>query len=478
MPISQGGFPVKAVEHALRTIFRRCVQCPDGTPSCPSCGKNEICSLVPQSCSTCSYATCIKNPSRASTPRGPNVGAIAGGVVGGVLAVAITVFLIWRFYIKKKREQQELEAEAWEEDDIAQQKRNQHFRAMHADNASTRSRGSLANSILSRASNIIQIAYIPGVMNRNGSGNTSPVPPIPAALRGNQPPKSPLSNEDDAIFFRPGDIRDSTWSNTSSQRSGKRDTQYTRQSITPSLARSSVASEIYHDNVTPMPAQAVQRLAPRMVSVKSASSASSPTETASGKSPVSQQDHTQFAATTPAGKEEGIKVMMPGAGSSPSSSVRAKAKEVTVSGNKGRFPVRKSSDASTAPSTVSKHTPNVSSPLTEIDIDSDDDDGDEHARARRSLLNAINRSSSDTPLVQPAESPFFDASDIPPASAALNKPNPYKSMGSTIGAGIIDRPRRGPALSDIIEEATRRASKDTSGGRRDTSPFSDAHVAE
>ncbi|KAK4539637.1 hypothetical protein LTR36_010463 [Oleoguttula mirabilis] len=494
---SNGTNMAAEVARTMRTIFKRCVQCPDTTPSCPTCKGSEICSLVPYDCNTCQHMTCIANPLAASKSAGPNVGAIAGGVIGGVVVVAVVVFFVWRFWIKKRREQQELEAEEWEDDDIAQQKATHQFNAMHTDAVSTRTRGSLANSILSRASNIIQIAYIPGVTNRNGSGHNSllgagPVPPIPAAQRSG-PPKSPLSNEGDALFFRPGDLRDSSYSATSSLRSGNRDTQYTRQSITPSLARSSVHSEVYRDDATqvPMPAQTVLRAAPRMVSVKSSSSSGSPAESPDSKTPVSEQEYAQFAANTPAGKGKGVQVVMPGQGERPSTSSSlqsqasqyVKAKQVTV-GSKGRFPVRRVSDASTSASTISKHAPNVSSPLAEVDDSDEDEEG--HARARQSLVDISTNVSSSPPRIQPVESPFFDASEHPPTSAAAARANPYATMGKTIGTSLDDRPKRGGrgvgALSDIIEEATRRASRVPSheglGGKRDLSPFSDAHETD
>lgn len=434
--------------------------------------------------------------------------------MGGVAAVAIIVFLVWRFWIKKRREQQELEAEEWEEDDIAQQKqeRMHQFNAMMStDAASTRTRGSLANSILSRASNIIQIAYIPGVTNRNGNGSghnsllgNSPVPPIPAA-RGSQPPKSPLSNEGDALFFRPGDLRDSTYSNTSSMQSGNRDTHYTtRHSITPSLARSSVVSEAYRDDASemPMPATTVARAAPRMVSIKSSASGS-PLDTPGSRTPVNSSDYQDFAANTPGSKGKGIQIMMPGESSSSSpgslksstGSQYGKPKTVTVggAGNGKSRPARQKSDASTSASTISKHAPAISSPLAEIDDEASDTDSDEHARARQSLINTSLTSATQTPpLVQPVESPFFDASEQPPSSASSSLhsassrgPNPYATMGRSIGIDDV-RPKRGGkgmgGLSDIIEEATRRASRVPSheglGGRRDGSPFGDENASE
>lgn len=476
-------------ETALRTLFRRCLQCPGTTPSCPTCKSDEICSLVPTTCTSCAYNTCIRNPSPPVTSRGPNIGAIAGGVVGGVAAVAIMVFLVWRFWIKKRREQQERELEEEWEDDIAAQKNRDGgamngFQAMRTGDAvSTRTRGSLANSILSRASNIIQIAYIPGVTNRHlGSGTNSllasvPVPPIPAAQRqGSQPPKSPLSNEGDMLFFRPSDIRDST-SSLDSATPGNRDTQYTRHSITSSLARSSMVSDGFRDSRVdygPMPVTAsVARAAPRMVSIKSSGSGgSSETSSAVG---VESQD---FASGSPAlGKGKGVQVMMPGEGISPASSMRGKARQVTVGSGSRLAPVRQASDASTltVASGKSKHAPVFSSPLAALGAtgEADDDDEPEHARARQSLINTTD---PPPPAIQSKESPFFDATESPP-SASASGPNPYASMGKSIAGHSGTRAARGNPLSDIIEEGMKRASRVPSheglGGVRDSSPFGD-----
>jgi hypothetical protein len=440
---------------------------------------------------------CVRNPSTSPASSGPNVGAIAGGVVGGIAFVTIVVFLLWRFHIKKKRAQQELEAEEWEGDDIAQQKATQSFQAMHQDAASTRTRGSLSNSILSRMSNVIHIAYIPGVTNRNGNGSShnSIVPPIPAARR--DMPRSPLANDDGALFFRPGDLRDSTYSATSDF-TDRRDTQYTRASITPSLARSSVASGIYTNNVEPMPAQQVVRAAPRMVSVKSSSTHSPSSETPGSAGGETTASATEFAANTPAGKGKPVQVMMPGqaersaTGSVKSNASYGKAQQITVAskGGKGRFPV--SRDGSTA---SSKHAPSVSSPLA--DLTDSPTSAKTTASSKKSnlatppahLSPTVLTPISASPASQPAESPFFDASEAPnmpsPAAAAIPRPNPYASMASSVSRSREDRPwrgERGPGgLSAVIEEATKRASRVVSheglGGTRDrdSSPFTDEH---
>jgi hypothetical protein len=479
------------VERTLRTVFKRCVTCPENVnPTCPSCSKSEICSLVPSDCNSCAQMVCVRNPNPLPSSSGPNVAAIAGGVVGGIAFVAIVVFLLWRFYIKKKRAQQDLDAEEWEGDDIATQKTTQSFHAMHQDSASTRTRGSIAGSLMSHMSNVIHIAYIPGVTNRNGNGSShnsmmgsSPVPPIPAARRDMH--RSPLANDDGALFFRPGDLRDSTYSGTSDF-TDRRDTQYTRASITPSLARSSIASAIYTNNVDPMPAQQVVRAAPRMVSVKTASSHSPSSETGSAPASTpttSGSDTAQFAANTPAGKGKPVQVMMPGqsdrsaTGSVKSNASYGKAQQITVAGGKGkgRFPVSREGSSSS-----SKHAPSVSSPLAEGGPPT----FPERLKDRSpTVLSPINAS----PASQPAESPFFDASDAPsapsPAAPAIPRPNPYASMTSSVVRSREDRVRgggRGPgALSAVIEEATRRASEVQSiSGKRDSSPFTDAHRTE
>lgn len=509
IPVTRRSISVSSeVERTLRTVFKRCVSCPDETPSCPPCdSKTEICSLVPADCNNCASMVCVRNPNPAPSNSGPNVGAIAGGVVGGIAFVAIIVFLLWRFHIKKKRAQQELEAEEWEGDDIAQQKTTHSFQAMHQDAASTRTRGSLSNSILSRMSNVIHIAYIPGVTNRNGNGNgngsthnsmmdNSPVPPIPAARR--DIPRSPLANDDGALFFRPGDLRDSTYSG-SSDFDERRGTQYTRASITPSLARSSIASGIYTNNVDPMPAQQVVRAAPRMVSVKTSSSHSPNSETpgsASG-SPNPTSDNAQFAAAT---KGKPVQVMMPGQaersahGSVKSNASYGKAQQVTVGGGKGKA---RQQPVSREGSQSSKHAPGVSSPLAEAETTSTASPPTSLAapeERNRTSLSPINAS----PASQPAESPFFDASEMPPSAAASNsrKPNPYASMTSSVTRSREDGPRRGGAggrgpggLSAVIEEATKRASRVVSheglggvasgaaggsgAGKRESSPFDD-----
>jgi hypothetical protein len=124
---------------------------------------------------------------------------------------------------------------------------------------------SIASTVLTRASNIIQIAYIPGVTNRSTPSTPGllvpPVPPIPIALA------TPSSRQtyEDQHFFMPGDLRDSTYSGMTDR---------------TSYARTSVASTIYGKNavVSPVPAQTVIRGKAAVVSVSKSGGANTPAE--------------------------------------------------------------------------------------------------------------------------------------------------------------------------------------------------------
>lgn len=186
--------------------------------------------MTAPSCDECATTKCVSTGSGSSDDGGTDTGAIAGGVVGGVAAIALIVFLIWWFVIRKKRLERE-EAE-----------KNGSFAATRSE------RQSIASTVLTRASNVIQIAYIPGVTNRSPPETPAtlvpPVPPLPGATP-------------DQHFFMPGDLRDSSWTTTTGH-----------QSISPTL-RSSVATTIYRNDaiVSAIPAQQIQRSRAAVVSI-------------------------------------------------------------------------------------------------------------------------------------------------------------------------------------------------------------------
>jgi hypothetical protein len=237
---------------------------------CPTnCAPNEQCQFFyPTTCTDCPRAYCAPSePSASAAPSSsnssPSVGAIAGGVVGGVVAIAVVTYLVWRFCIKTKR--QPIEQETWDDDpDQAADAAEKAFAQRRDQRASTHTVGSIASTVLTRASNIIQIAYIPGVTNRATPTSPGvlvpPVPPIPIAISQASTPHS----TEDQHFFVPGDLRDSTYSALS----GYTDrTSYARTSYAP---RSSVASTIYGKNaVIVATPQTGMRAKPEMVSVRS-----------------------------------------------------------------------------------------------------------------------------------------------------------------------------------------------------------------
>jgi hypothetical protein len=252
--------------HALAPRQNGCVKCMDTAPTCPqNCKADEVCQFtVSLDCTKCAQSTCLKDDSKAASKTSssaPNTPAIAGGVVGGVAVIAIVTYLVWRFFIKTKR--QPIPMEAYE-DEAEKSQAAQDFAARRDQRSSTHTVHSIASTVLTRASNIIQIAYIPGVTNRATPTSPTllvpPVPPIPMAVSN---PNSP-SPYGEQHFFVPGDLRDSTYSGLS----GYTDrTSYARTSFAP---RSSIASTIYGGrNAVIAPALTGMRAKPAVVSVKS-----------------------------------------------------------------------------------------------------------------------------------------------------------------------------------------------------------------
>ncbi|OCL11217.1 hypothetical protein AOQ84DRAFT_196871 [Glonium stellatum] len=478
-------------EIALRTLFRRCVQCPNDTaPSCPTCPSGQMCAQTPNNCLQCASTSCVPqtvDPTNTTSNKssGPNVGAIAGGVVGGVAFIAILTFIVWKCLKGRK---QQYEEGSWQQVDVPVEKSDPNdFTTRRDARSSTHTVGSVTSSILTRASNIIQIAYIPGVTNRSGPGSPDllvpPVPPIPIATSPSTALSSPYSAEDQH-FFVPGELRDSTYSGLTDGRSS-----YARTSITPSLARSSVATTIYRNNaiVSPLPAQTIVRGKAAVVSVKS-NGTNSPAETPGNETPpVPQIDQKHMIAP--------IRIQMPRMASSSSLSPQGSVRSVATVGKPLALNITKKGKAGSAKSTSQNSTTTSDSqssdsstmrPLTEVslaetedslphsrarrpearstDIESESEsDDDDHSRARRSLLrSSSNPRDSDITVIQDTpimlQSPFTDSSSAP---GSPEVPQRHISKSSTAV---------GPSgLATVMEESSR----DSRASRRERSPFSD-----
>lgn len=387
----------------------------------------------------------ITSTGSSSTSNGPNVGAIVGGVIGGVVGISIIAFLIWKFVLKGRRHEVEPEQEYFDdEDEIAPEKLQGpgsflRMREAGSSRASTHTVASLASTVLTRASNIIQIAYIPGVTNRNTLQSPGllvpPVPPVPIPTTPSTLNSAYGPNGEEQRFFVP-ELRDSqAFSDTSSLAARTDADGLSRKSVASSLARST----IYRDSavVNPMPATTIVRGRPAIVSVKSGSSSNttpmdSPAIGAAGTPTTDLNRHTSGASS--AGSARPIMIKMPSSSDSvrPSqfgsqhsvksiASTLASARSVKpitlniLKKNKAptSAPVEESKPeedekdletpkatglglqrVSEVPSTHSPDTPTTSSPHARAlreshaeDTEHTDDDDDDHERSRQSLLN-------------------------------------------------------------------------------------------
>ncbi|KAM0808585.1 hypothetical protein AB5N19_08928 [Seiridium cardinale] len=362
--------------------------------------------------------------SSPSVSSGPNVGAIAGGVIGGLAFIGIITYLVWRFCIKTRRGQ--WQDEPWAQDGPrSKEGSDMDYASRASQRQSTHSVQSLASTVLTRASNIIQIAYIPGVTNRATPTSPTllvpPVPPIPLALSDAGSP-SPYEEQH---FFVPGNLRDSSYSGIS----GYSD----RTSYAP---RSSVASTIYGKNavISPMPAQKGTLLKPSLVSVKSKGASSG-----SSTPPVPAVDYGKYDQP-PASPAFSIgATFFKNASASTATTVRPQVVRLGSSNGVKTVDVKKTSP------TVSI-TESDPEPLVEVN------DAVPVRDATAPTATPINR----TPKQE--QSPFSD----PP------KPKTSGHKGSN-------------SLGAIISEATQRAAvgsrtSSTSSKIRDSSPFGDEHA--
>lgn len=239
---------------------KRCVLgCGSETPACPDCPEGQECSLIPMTCDACQMTICVPSGQRndpaavgdQSSGSGAKIGGAVGGAIGGVVLIAVLVYCVWRFCVKPKRAP--LETDMWMDHQSARSSEKEGSSRRGA-RTSTHTVASVASSTMTRASNVIQIAYIPGVTNRGSAPSTPgllvpPVPPLPMSLASSSPTSSMAYEQEH--FFMPGDLRASTFSDRTH------------------LGRDSVASTIYGKNaiVSPIPAQTAQRAKAAVVSV-------------------------------------------------------------------------------------------------------------------------------------------------------------------------------------------------------------------
>ncbi|KAK1990985.1 Opy2 protein [Colletotrichum falcatum] len=422
-----------------------CLRCEDKAPSCPTnCKSDEFCSFTIPTCNTCAQAFCAKDDSSSSSSSSnePNTGAIVGGVIGGLAVIAIATYLVWRFFIQAKRQSiiQESYIEEASEKTINEKTTGQ---PRQSNRDSTHTVHSIASTVLTRASNIIQIAYIPGVTNRATPTSPTllvpPVPPIPIHASGSAA-NSPSPYEEQH-FFVPGELRDSTYSGISgyTDRSSMARTSYAaRSSIAPSIA-----STIYGKNaVVVAPAQTGMRAKAAVVSVKSLTVGTNGTVTP----PVPSVDYEKYAPGRPKSRDSTFSVGSTFLSSAVTATATPAQRAQVVRVGPGSGLKQVSVGSSKASSTVDP----ASVPSTPLPP---------------STPTVIPDSSATTVLGEGSvvdQGPFSDP------------PSPSSASG-----------RNNHSLSAVIEEATRRAaagpdrrSQRTSSYERGRSPFGDEHATK
>ncbi|KAK2809040.1 hypothetical protein FQN50_004093 [Emmonsiellopsis sp. PD_5] len=430
---------------SLNTLFRRCVvNCPSEPPPCPSCAEDETCMVVSQSCNACQDTVCTPLAAIGKSPpkqkeSGTNVGAIAGGVVGGIAIIAV-IALIWWCTRKKRKNttEQSWDASTYEKRDTLGTNRRARQSAV----------GSIASTVLTRASNVIQIAYIPGVTNRSPPDTPGvlvpPVPPLPTAAGS--------TYSQDQHFFMPGDIRDSVWSEM---------TEDDRKSISPSLARSSVATTIYRNNaiVSPVPAQQALRGKAAVVSVKSG--ANSPMDTPRDSTVSTPAVPPITASQIDKANAVAAKVDNANSGNKFSGSIVARSMVAR--------PINVTKSPRSKPSTISEGEESNNPKIT-VSRAPSESDVDSLAPDSRGRLTASKTSSNDNPSDDEATSKAQRRSDQSATTTVIEdspaaKQSPFDDSHSSRKNEI--------QASTIPEEGENSSSKPHRSSQRSMSPFGD-----
>ncbi len=397
------------------------------------------------------------------------------------MVIALATWLVWRFCIKSRR--QAYDDGEWPEGEASGEKGDDRFMMQRNARESTHTVGSIASTVLTRASDVIRIAYIPGVTNR--SPPTTPgllIPPVPPLPYGSSPSLSASTAQfgQDQHFFMPGDFRDSTYSGVTDS-DGR--SSIARQSITPSLARSSVATTIYRNNaiISPSPAQTIVRGKAAVVSVKS-SGTTTPIESPDGSAPpVPAIDFERHAQLGGLGSSNGPIIARAGI---------ARPVNVRMTSSQGKLSTRNESSGGSAITLVNAkadrsfttgsspkaRTPQSNAGASIFEDASSEDEGPK-ANPGKSPMGH-NRAMSQA-FTEIEDSPAVKQSAFPSSSGFT----PPERNPARVNAGASGHNKKG-SLSQVIEEATRKASREPRHGglgsvgsvgsfKRDPSPFSD-----
>ncbi|KAK4693856.1 protein OPY2, partial [Lecanoromycetidae sp. Uapishka_2] len=433
----------------------------------------------------------------------PAAGPIAGGVIGGIVVVCLMTFLVWRFCVKKRR--QPYSESDWPEVETIGEKGGDDFGTQRDRRTSTHSVRSIASTVLTRASNVIQIAYIPGVTNRSVESTPDlipPVPPIPAMSAPGSTATTPQPSQQDQHFFMPSDLRDSTYSDYTVDRQS-----YARSSMAPSMARGSVPSTAYRGSavVNAIPAQTAIRGKANPVAVRSGGK-NSPTGTPRAITPPvpiidrqrhapSRQNEIQTNTTSPIVARLGVPKAVQVKRAPSKDNVLAAA---SVPADPSPVNSEKSQRSIVVPA-LERHLSTASSRHDGASSTFDDASSDEDSPADQSLMGheklpqfaktaSLSSKSRDSPFKAPSSAPDLRHSNAMALSSSSSSPD---SQAYSVSKAQKQRHKRSGSLNQIIEEAARRASREPRHGglgslgnidmaatwRDKEGPFSDAHIA-
>ncbi|AMD18778.1 HBL124Cp [Eremothecium sinecaudum] len=150
-----------------------CVQCPKTPPPCPTCAEDEYCIQTPLDCHSCPSRLCVKKnrtDKDSNKDKGANLGGIVGGVVAAVvvgvlLLLVLYYFKFWR-HRKRGRSSSNISIDIDDEKILKQVIANGSHDGTYIENNNdiyqARNRSSAA-TVMTRASNVLPVAYIPGV---------------------------------------------------------------------------------------------------------------------------------------------------------------------------------------------------------------------------------------------------------------------------------------------------------------------------
>ena len=446
----------------------------------------------------CSKVGAQPTSSASGNSGGAAAGPIAGGVVGGVIVVCVMTYLVWRFCIKKRR-QQYIEHDFPETETI--EKSGLDFSMQRDARASVHSVRSIASTVLTRASNVIQIAYIPGVTNRSESNLIPPVPPIPAASPGHSTATTPQPGQDQH-FFMPSDLRDSTFSDYTVDRNS-----YIRSSMAPTVARGSVASTAYRGStaLSQLPVQTAIRGKANPVAVKSGGNNSVAGTPRSNTPPVPLIDRRRHAPSEDAIQANTSSPIVARLGVPKAVNVKRSQSHnnIAAAASIVREPSPLNSERVGPPLVMPERQASIISSRHNGDSSTFDDvsSSDEESPADASLMGhdklpqfaktqSLSSKSKDSPFRSPSSAPDLRNAPSPMVSSLSTSPD---SQAHQVSKEQKKLHKRSGSLNQIIEEAARRASREPRHGglgslgsmtmmnnwnrEQKEGPFSDANAA-